>query len=76
MAEALIWVGVALLTMALGTAAFDGLIYALLTPTRKSPYRPGDQEAREFAARSARSGLVLFGLGAALLTTGITLTAV
>lgn len=65
------WVGVTLLAGSLFGAAFDGLIVGVLTPTQKSPDRPGDQEARRFTKQSMKIELVLAGLGAAFLMTGI-----
>lgn len=71
MAEVLILLGAGLLVTELVGVAFGGAIYGLLTPTRKSPLRPGDLEARKSAAQMIKFELVLCGLGAALMATGI-----
>ncbi|HVK27347.1 MAG TPA: hypothetical protein VM575_03345 [Nocardioides sp.] len=73
MAETLILLGAALLVTDLIGVAYSGLIFAILTPTRKSPPRPGDPEACQSAAQSIKVELVLCGLGAAFMASGITL---
>lgn len=73
MAEILILLGVGLLVTELVGAALGGAVYGILTPTRKSPLRPGDLEARQSAARCVKVELMLCGLGVALLGTGIAL---
>lgn len=75
MAETLILLGAALLLTDLFAAACAGMIYGILTPTRTSPARPGDVEARRSMAQSVKLELVLAGLGAALLASGIALAA-
>ena len=69
----LVFLGSALLCTGMAGAAFNGLLHGVLTPTRKSPLRPGDCEAREDAARSAKVDFMLCGLGIALLAGGIAL---
>lgn len=71
MAEIFILVGAGLLVTELAGAAFGGAIYGILTPTRKSPLRPGDLEARQSAAGWIKAEVALCGLGAALMTVGI-----
>ncbi len=71
MAETLILLGAGLLMTELVGAAFGGAIYGILTPTRTSPLRPGDLEARQSTAKWIKVELVLCALGAALMATGI-----
>lgn len=73
MAEILILLGAGLLMTELVGAALGGAIYGILTPTRKSPPRPGELEARQSAAQTVKVELVLCGLGSALMATGIAL---
>lgn len=71
MAEILMWLGVAVLMGGPFGAAFDGLTFALLTPTQTSPDRPGDREARGFTRRAMKLEVLSVGIGAAFLMTGI-----
>lgn len=71
MAEVLTWLGAALLVTGLGGLAFDGLLLGILTPTRKSPDRPGDEAARRLTRASIKVAAVGAAAGAALLMSGI-----
>lgn len=71
MAQVLAWLGAACVCGGLMWIIGDLLIYGLLTPTKKSPARPGDLESRRFFAQQIRLQVGLVGLGAVLLAMGL-----
>ena len=73
-ADVVTWVGAALVGSGLMWLLGDLLFYGLLTPTKKSPARPGDVESRRFFAQLIKLQVVLIGFGAILLVIGLAMS--
>lgn len=65
------WLGVALLVGGVMGIVGSLLLYGLLTPTAKSPARPGDLESRRYFAQQVKLEVGLVGVGVVLLAVGL-----
>lgn len=69
----LMWAGAGLLLLVIPWVFWDLLIYGVLTPTRKSPARPGDLENRRSFGGWLRVQVTVAAVGLAMLGAGLVL---
>ncbi len=71
MAQWLMWAGGGILIAVIPWVLWDLFTYAVLTPTRKSPARPGDRDNRRFFGCLVVLQSALAVCGAVMLIVGV-----